>query len=91
MNILLITCDQYRADALSAAGHPVLRTPALDQLAAEGVRFSNHFGQAAPCSPGRASLYTGMYMMNHRVVSNASPLENRHTNFALELRKVLPS
>ena len=88
MNLLLITCDQYRADALSCAGHSVLRTPALDQLAADGVRFASHFGQAAPCSPGRASLYTGLYMMNHRVVSNSSPLEDRHTNFAVELRKL---
>ena len=38
----------------------------LDMLAAEGVRFAKHFGQSAPCSPGRASLYTGLYAMNHR-------------------------
>ena len=38
LNVLLITCDQWRADCLSAAGHPVLRTPHLDQLASEGVR-----------------------------------------------------
>ena len=54
MNLLLITCDQWRADALSCAGHPVLSTPNVDKLAAEGVRFAKHFGQSAPCSPGRA-------------------------------------
>lgn len=86
LNVLFITCDQWRADCLSAAGHPVLRTPALDALAAEGVRFSNHFGQSVPCSPGRASLYTGMYTMNNGVNSNQSPLNAGHTNWAKELR-----
>jgi hypothetical protein len=52
INLLLITCDQWRGDCLGCAGHPVLKTPALDALAAEGVRFDRHFGQAAPCSPG---------------------------------------
>jgi arylsulfatase A-like enzyme len=86
MNVVLVTCDQWRADALSCAGHPVVRTPALDRLAAEGVRFASHFGQSAPCSPGRASLYTGMYQMNTRVCTNQTPLDGRHTNFAKELR-----
>ena len=73
MNVLLITCDQWRADALGCAGHPVVRTPAMDRLAAEGVRFACHYTQAAPCGPARSSLYTGMYQMNTRAVSNGSP------------------
>ena len=87
MNVLLITCDQWRADALSCAGHPLVSTPNLDRLAAEGVRFANHFNQATPCGPSRASLYTGMYQLNHRVVANGTPLAQRHTNIALELRR----
>ena len=66
MNLLFISCDQWRGDALSCAGHPALKTPNLDILAADGVSFAKHFGQSAPCSPGRASLYTGLYAMNHR-------------------------
>ena len=42
-NILLVTLDQFRSDALSCAGNPVVRTPNLDRLAAEGVRFANHY------------------------------------------------
>ncbi len=84
-NILLITADQWRGDCLGAAGHPVLRTPAIDALAAEGVYFSRHFSQAAPCSPGRASLYTGLYQMNHRVLRNGTPLDARHDNIAKAL------
>ena len=85
-NILLITCDQWRGDALSAAGHPVVRTPNADALAAEGVLFRRHYGGAAPCSPARACLYTGLYQMNNRVCRNGSPLDRRHGNLALAAR-----
>jgi arylsulfatase A-like enzyme len=86
-NVLLITLDQFRAECLSAAGHPIVRTPHLDRLAAEGVRFARHYSQCAPCSPGRASLYTGMYQMNHRVVANGTPLDHRFDNVALAARR----
>ncbi|MFN3984920.1 MAG: alkaline phosphatase family protein [Rhodocyclaceae bacterium] len=86
-NVLLISADQWRADCLSSAGHPLLRTPNLDRLAAEGTLFRRHFGQAAPCGPARASLLTGLYMMNHRAVLNGTPLDARHTNVALEARR----
>ncbi|MBL8576439.1 MAG: alkaline phosphatase family protein [Mesorhizobium sp.] len=85
-NVLLITCDQWRGDSLSAAGHPVVRTPNTDALAAEGVLFRRHFGGAAPCSPARACLYTGLYQMNNRVCRNGSPLDRRHGNIALAAR-----
>jgi arylsulfatase A-like enzyme len=57
-------------------------------VAAEGVLFGNHFGQAVPCAPGRASLYTGMYTMNNGVGTNQSPLDAGHTNWAKELRSL---
>ena len=81
-NVLLVTLDQFRGDCLSSAGHKVVRTPNLDELARNGVRLANHFSQAAPCSPGRASLYTGLYQMNHRVVANGTPLDDRFDNVA---------
>jgi arylsulfatase A-like enzyme len=87
INVLFITADQWRADCLSALGHPVLKTPNLDALAADGVLFRNHFAQCSPCGPSRASLLTGMYMMNHRSVRNGTPLDARFTNVALEARK----
>ena len=86
-NILLITLDQFRADCLSCAGHPVVRTPALDHLAGHGVRLARHYSQAAPCSPGRAALYTGTYQMNNRVVANGTPLDTRLDNIALAARR----
>ncbi len=87
MNVLFITADQWRGDCLSALGHPCLKTPNLDRLAADGVLFEQHFAQATPCGPSRASLYTGMYLQNHRSVNNGTPLDARHTNIALEARK----
>jgi arylsulfatase A-like enzyme len=87
LNILFITLDEFRADCLSAAGHQVVRTPALDALCSEGVRFAKHFGQAAPCAPGRAALYTGTYQMNNRVVMNGSPLDDRFDNIARAARR----
>jgi arylsulfatase A-like enzyme len=87
VNLLFVTLDQCRADVLGAAGHPLVRTPTLDALCAEGVRFASHFSQAAPCSPGRASLYTGTYQMNHRVVANGTPLPDRFDNVARVLRR----
>ena len=86
LNVLFVTVDQWRGDCLSAAGHPVVETPTLDRLAASGVRFARHFAQAAPCGPSRASLYTGLYLMNHRSATNGTPLDARFTNVALEAR-----
>src|SRR5690554_364741 len=85
-NVLLIVVDQWRGDTLPMLGHPI-RTPNIARLAERGVTFANHYTQAVPCAPGRASLLTGMYMMNHRAVQNTIPLDARHTNVAWEARK----
>ena len=81
-NILLITADQFRADSMSAAGHPLVKTPHLDRLAEDGVRFAQHYSQCPPCGPSRTSLLTGMYQMNHRSVQNGTPLDGAFTNLA---------
>ena len=86
-NIVLITLDQFRGDCLSAAGHPLVQTPNLDALTAEGVRLARHYSQAAPCGPGRAALYTGTYQFNNRVVANGTPLDARFDNVALAARR----
>lgn len=85
-NVVFITADQWRADCVGAAGHPVVRTPNIDRLAAEGVRFARHFTQAAPCAPARACLYTGLYQMTNRVVRNGTPLDARHLTLAQAMR-----
>ncbi len=82
LNILFITADQWRGDCLGAAGHPMVRTPHLDALAAEGVRFARHYANTAPCGPSRATLHTGLYLQNHRSGTNGTPLDARHANWA---------
>ncbi|PDT06361.1 phosphonate monoester hydrolase [Rhizobium chutanense] len=86
-NILLITADQWRGDCLSAIGHACVKTPNVDALAREGTLFRRHYAGAAPCSPARATLYTGLYQMNHRVCRNGSPLDARFDNLALAARR----
>jgi arylsulfatase A-like enzyme len=85
MNILFITADQWRADCLSTLAHPQVKTPSLDALAEQGVLFRNHYAQATPCAPSRTSLHTGMYLQNHRCVSNGSPVATRFLNWASEV------
>lgn len=86
-NVLLITADQWRGDCLGAAGHPLVKTPNLDALAKESVRFQQHYSGAAPCSPARACLYTGLYQMNNRVCTNGTPLDSRHFTLAQAARR----
>ena len=92
-NILFVTLDQLRADCLaaSAPGAPLAGlapTPALDRLAAEGCVFREHWTNAVPCGPARASLLTGLYAFNHRVVRNGAPLAAHHATLATELRRL---
>ncbi len=58
-NILIITTDQQRVDATSAAGNPWVRTPHMDALAAQGVYFTRSYCPYPLCSPSRSSLHTG--------------------------------
>jgi len=87
-NVLFVTVDQWRGDCLSAAGHPLLETPAFDRLASGGVLFANHWANSAPCGPSRACLYTGTYQHRNRSLLNGTPLDARFTNVALVARSV---
>jgi arylsulfatase len=69
-NILLIMSDQHRADVMGCAGDPVVRTPHLDRLAAEGIRFDHVYCQGPLCMPARASLLTERYVRDHGVARN---------------------
>jgi len=60
-NVLLLFADQHNADVMGCAGHSIVKTPNLDQLAAQGVRFTRAYCQDAICVPSRTSLMTGLY------------------------------
>ncbi len=61
VNILLIVADDHGFNDLGCYGHPVVRTPHLDRLARNGVRFTRCFTTAPLCSPGRGAIMTGLY------------------------------
>jgi arylsulfatase A-like enzyme len=73
-NILFIMCDQLRFDYLGCYGHPHLKTPNIDRLAARGVRFTRAYVQSPVCGPSRMSTYTGRYMRSHGSHWNGWPL-----------------
>src|SRR5438093_10301910 len=60
-NILFVMTDDQRHDAMGVAGNPILRTPNMDRIAAEGVRFTQAFVTNSLCGPSRASVLTGLY------------------------------
>lgn len=67
-NVVLISADQWRGDCLSAAGHPTVRTPTLDRIAADGTRFANGYSATPTCIPARTALLTGLAQESHRRV-----------------------
>lgn len=74
-NILFIMADQLRADYLACNGHPTIRTPHIDALAARGVNFTKAYCQAPVCGPSRMSFYTGRYAISHGASYNNVPLQ----------------
>jgi arylsulfatase A-like enzyme len=73
-NVLFIMADQWRHDYFGAAGHPYLKTPNIDALAAKGVLFRNAYVQSGVCGPSRMSFYTGRYVSSHGATWNRVPL-----------------
>ena len=71
-NILWIYCDELRTDALGCYGHPRLKlhTPAIDRMAATGVRFANHFCNSPVCVPSRVATLSGQYPEQTGVYNN---------------------
>lgn len=69
-NVVVVITDDQRWNAMSCAGHPHLKTPNLDRLAAQGVRFKNAFCTTSLCSPSRASILSGQYAFKHGVRNN---------------------
>jgi arylsulfatase len=65
LNIVLLYADDWRFDTLGCAGNPVVKTPNLDRLASDGVRFAQNCVTTSICGVSRASLFTGQWMSRH--------------------------
>jgi arylsulfatase A-like enzyme len=85
-NFLLFITDQQRADFLGCYGHPVLRTPHIDSIAAKGTTFDRFYVASPVCMPNRASLMTGRMPSVHGVRSNGIPLSMHAVTFVELLR-----
>src|ERR1700732_4975259 len=73
-NILLITTDQQRYDTLGCNGGALARTPVVDRLSLEGIRFERAIPQSVVCMPSRSTILTGQHPTTHGVWMNGVPL-----------------
>jgi choline-sulfatase len=74
-NVLVILSDEHSRRVLGCYGHPLIRTPNLDALAARGVRFCDAYTNSPICVPARASLATGRYVHQIRFWDNGIPYD----------------
>lgn len=65
LNILVLLADDWRYDTLGCAGNLVVKTPQLDRLASEGMRFTHNCVTTSICGVSRACLFTGQWMSRH--------------------------
>jgi arylsulfatase len=74
LNVVVLVIDDTRWDSVGAAGNPVVRTPRLDALAADGIRFAQARVTTSICMTSRASILTGQYMSRHGIDRFGKPL-----------------
>lgn len=72
-NMLIIMSDEHQARAMGCAGHPFVKTPHLDALAARGMRFTDAYTPSPICVPARASFASGRHVHVNRLWDNAMP------------------
>ncbi|HIC88875.1 MAG TPA: choline-sulfatase [Anaerolineae bacterium] len=81
-NILFIMADQLIPFLTGVYGHPVVKTPNLNRLAEQGVRFDTVYSPCPVCAPARAALMTGKYVSNIGAYDNAAPFSCQEPTFA---------
>ena len=84
-NVLLVVCDQMTPLLTGAYGHPVVQTPHLGRLAAEGVRYDAAYTPCPLCAPVRACLATGTHVSTNKAWDNAAPVAAELPTFAHHL------
>ena len=86
-NVLIITTDQHNPTCFGYAGHPLLRTPNFDSLAARGTNFTRAYVANPLCTPSRATMFTGLHTRGHRVRMNGTQLAYDVPTFTEALRQ----
>ncbi len=87
-NIVLIMADQLTPFTTGAYGHPLVKTPAMDALAARGVRFDSAYTNSPLCAPARFAFMSGQHVTNIAAYDNASEFPSAIPTFAHHLRKL---
>jgi choline-sulfatase len=85
-NVLILCSDEHARSALGCQGHPVVKTPTLDALAARGTRFAKAYTPSPICIPARASLATGLLVHETRCWSSAEPYHGQIESWMHRLR-----
>ena len=85
-NLILFQSDNHNRDLLGCYGHPVVKTPNLDKIAARGARFDNAYCTSSLCCPSRASLATGRYPHQTRYWDNCLAYDGRQPSWAGRIR-----
>ena len=88
LNIILIVTDQHALHAVSCYEGRICRTPNIDSLAADGVRFTRAYTPCALCTPARASLLSGLYPHKHGAFYNSGchlPFAEEHIGKGTEI------
>ncbi|NRB04861.1 MAG: sulfatase-like hydrolase/transferase, partial [Rhodobacteraceae bacterium] len=85
-NLLIIISDEHRKDTMGCAGHPIVKTPNLDALAARGAHFTNAYTPSPMCVPTRAALATGNHVHKIRHWDSATPYDGKIRSWMRHLR-----
>ena len=85
-NFLILCSDEHAPSALGCYGHPIVKTPVLDQLSARGTRFTSAYTPSPICVPARACLATGTHVHENRCWSSAEPYHGQLRSWAHDLR-----
>lgn len=85
-NLLIIMSDQHNREMMGCYGHPVVQTPNLDRLAAQGTRFTACWTPSPVCIPARASFATGKYIHQIGFWDNADPYDGSIPSWHHRLR-----
>ncbi len=75
-NIIFLLTDDQRWDTMGCAGNPIIQTPNMDAMAADGVRFTNAFVTTLICCSSRASVFSGQYVRRHGIEDFATPFSD---------------
>jgi arylsulfatase A-like enzyme len=87
-NIIYILADDLGYGDLGCYGQQEIKTPEIDQLAKDGMRFTNHYAGSTVCSPSRSVLMTGLHTGHNRIRGNANLDYNKDdVTVAMELKK----